>query len=365
MARVLHELSRAYLPNTCAVGGIEMTILEASSSAIPRTMRAAVYEKFGGPEVVRVAEIATPTPAPTDLLVRVAASTVSVADHRMRARDLPPGLSLLALPVVGLFRPRRRVLGMDFSGTVVTAGTQVTKFQPGDEIVGMTGSAFGGHAEYLVVAETAAIGIKPRTLSHEDAVAMMFGGHTISECLRRCPINVGDEVLVNGASGAVGTSAVQIAKHFGARVTAITSAGNFGLVRSLGADRVVDYAKEDFASSEHRYDIVFDCVGNAPFDRVDRVLKSGGALLQVVADLKAMLTAKANSRRSGKRVIPINFTPTSDHVSSVLNLHRDGAVAPVVDRSYWLPDVVEAHRYVDTGRKRGSVVLRIAPAVQG
>lgn len=248
---------------------------------------------------------------------------------------------------------------------VVAAGTQVTKFQPGDEIVGMTGSAFGGHAEYLVVPETGAIGIKPKALSHEDAVALVFGGHTVSECLRRCPINVGDEVLVNGASGAVGTAAMQVAKHFGARVTAVTSAANFGLVRSLGADRVVDYAMEDFASSEHRYDIVFDCVGNAPFDRVERVLESGGALFQVVADLKAMLTAKANSRRSGKRVIPINFTPTSDHISSVLTLHRDGAVAPVVDRFYWLPDVVEAHRYVDTGRKRGSVVLRIAPAVQG
>lgn len=342
-----------------------MTILEESSSVTPRTMRAAIYEKFGGPEVVRVAEIATPRPGPNELLVRVVASTVSVADHRMRARDLPPGLALLALPVVGLLRPRRRVLGMDFSGTVVAAGADVTRYEIGDEIVGMTGAAFGGHAEYLVIAETAAIGIKPRTLSHEYAVALMFGGHTISECVRRCPINIGDEVLVNGASGAVGTSAVQIAKHFGARVTAITSAGNFGLVRSLGADRVVDYATEDFASSERRYDIIFDCVGNAPFDRVERVLKSGGALLQVVADLKAMLTAKANSRRSGKRVIPISFTPDSDHISSVLDLHDDGAVVPVVDRSYWFVDVEEAHRYVDTGRKRGNVVLRIAAAVQG
>jgi NADPH:quinone reductase-like Zn-dependent oxidoreductase len=341
-----------------------MTILEASPSVTPRTMRAAIYEKFGGPEVVRVAEISTPQPGLNDVLVRVAATTVSVADHRMRSRDLPLGLALLALPVVGLFRPRRRVLGMDFSGTVVAAGAQVTKFKPGDEIVGMTGSAFGGHAEYLIVAETGAFAIKPRSLSHEDAVALMFGGHTISECLRRCPINIGDEVLVNGASGTVGTAAMQVAKHFGARITAVTSAGNFGLVRSLGADRVVDYAKEDFASSEHRYDIVFDCVGNAPFDRVERVLKSGGALLQVVADLNAILTAKANSRRSGKHVIPISFTPNSDHISSVLDLHRDGAVAPVVDRSYWLPDVVEAHRYVDTGRKRGSVVLRMAPAVQ-
>lgn len=338
-----------------------MRNLETSSSVTPRTMRAAIYEKFGDPEVVHVTEVATPRPGPNDLLVRVAASTVSVADHRMRARDLPPGLALLALPVVGLFRPRRRVLGMDFSGTVVAAGAHVTRYELGEEIVGMTGSAFGGHAEYVAISESAAIGPKPRALSHEDAVALMFGGHTITECVRRCPINIGDEVLVNGASGAVGTSAVQIAKHLGARVTAVTSAGNFGLVRSLGADRVIDYAKADFASSERRYDIVFDCVGNAPFDRVERVLKSGGVLLQVVANLKAMLSARINGGRSDKRAIPISFTPDSEHISSLLELYRDGAMVPVVDRSYWLADVAEAHRYVDTGRKRGSVVLRIGP----
>jgi len=325
-----------------------------------RTMRAAVFDRFGGPEVVRLAEIAVPQPGSHDIRIRVAASTVSAADHRMRARDLPRGIALLAMPVVGMFRPRRRVLGMDFSGTVEAVGSGVTRFQPGDEVVGLTGAAFGGHAEFIVLPETAAMVLKPRDLDHEAAVALVFGGHTISECVRRCAINPGDEVLVNGASGAVGSAAVQVARHFGARVTAVTSAGNADLLLSLGADRVIDYRSEDFAAGDDRYDVIFDCVGNAPFERVDRILKSGGALLQIVADLKGMMGAGGHSRRSGKRVIPITFTPTAEDVAFAVRLHRDGALRPVIDQTYRLDEIVAAHGYVDTGRKRGSVVLQVA-----
>lgn len=334
-------------------------------AANPSTMRAAVFERFGGPEVVRIAEIPIPQPGPHDIRIRVAASTVSAADHRMRARDLPKGLGLLALPVVGLFRPRRRVLGMDLAGIVDAVGAAVTRFKPGDEIVGMTGSAFGGHAEFVVLPETAAIAPKPATLSHEDAVALVFGGHTISECIRRCAIHPGDEVLVNGAAGAVGSAAVQIAKHFGARVTAVTSAANADLLLKLGADRVIDYRKEDFAAARETYHVIFDCVGNAPFRRVDRVLKQGGALLLVVADLRALLGAKVHSRRSGKRVIPITFTPAAEDVEFAVRLYLEGGLKPVVDRTYGLDEIVDGHRYVDTGRKRGSVILRVAGLGRG
>lgn len=324
------------------------------------TMRAAVFDRFGGPDVLRVTEIATPQPGPKDVLIRVAASTVSAADRRLRARDLPKGLGLLALPVVGLFRPRRRILGMDFAGTVVAVGAAVTRFRPGDEVIGLTGGAFGCHAEYVVVPETAAMAIKPEDLGHADAVALVFGGHTVSECIRQCPIRPGDEVLVNGAAGAVGSAAVQVARHFGARVTAVTSAGNADLVRSLGADRVIDYRADDFAAGDESYDVIFECVGNAPFERVDRVLKPGGALLQVVVDLKALLGAKGYSRRSGKKVVPINFTPTAADVEFALRLHREGGLQPVIDRTYPLAEIVAAHRHVDTGHKRGSVVVRMA-----
>lgn len=255
-------------------------------------------------------------------------------------------------------RQRRRVLGTDFSGTVEAVGANVTRFQPGDEVTGLTGAAFGGHAELVVLPETAAMTRKPADLSHEEAVSLVFGGHTVSECVRRCPIKPGDEVLVNGASGAVWSAAVQVAKHLGATVTAVTSAGNADLVRQLGADHVVDYRREDFATGGKQYDVIFECVGNAPFERVSSALKPGGALLLVVADLKGMLEAKRNSR-SGKRVIPISFTPTAEDVEYAFDQHRRGAARPVIDRIYGLGEIVAAHRHVDTGRKRGAVVLRV------
>ena len=342
-----------------AVGGLDMTSNETPFSTIPRTMRAAYYGRFGGPEVVHVSEVAVPHPGPDDVLVRVAASTVSAADHRMRARDLPAGIGLLALPVVGLFRPRRSILGMDFAGTVAAVGAAVTRFKPGDPVFGMTGSDFGGHAEFVVRPETSAIAAMPADLGADEAVALLFGGHTISECIRRCAIRPGDDVLVNGASGAVGSAAVQVARHLGARVTAVASAANADLLRGLGADRVIDYRTEDFAAGPEQYDVIFECVGNAPFARVDRILKPGGALLEVAADLRSIVEAKSNSRRSGKRVIPINFTPTAADVAFAARLYREGGLKPVVDLTYRLGEIVEAHRYVDTGRKRGSVVVQV------
>ena len=334
---------------------------ETSVFAPPPKMLAAVYDRFGGPDVVRLADMPVPRPGPNDILIRVVASTVSAADHRMRARDLPRGIGLLAMPVVGLFRPRRRVLGMDFAGTVAEVGNEVTRFAPGDDVVGMTGSAFGGHAEFLVLPQSAAIATRPAGLGHEEALALVFGGHTISECIRRREIRAGDDVLVNGASGAVGSAAVQVAKHFGARVTAVASADNAGLLARLGADHVIDYRTEDFSAGSETYDVVFDCVGNAPFERVDRVLRPGGALLQVAADFKAMVSAKGHIRRSGKLVAPITFTPAASDVAFVTRLYGEGGLKPVVDRTYRFDEIVEAHRYVDTGRKRGSVIVQILP----
>lgn len=322
-------------------------------------MRAAVNRRFGGPEVVAIEDVPRPVPKAGEVLIRVAASTVSVADHRLRAKDLPRGLGLLAAPVVGIFAPRRQILGMDFAGTIEAVGEGVTAFKPGDEVVGLTGDAFGGHAEYVALPATAAMVAKPHGMSFEDAVALVFGGHTVSECLRRCPIRPGDEVLVNGASGAVGAAAVQAAKAAGAVVTAACSAGNAQLVRSLGADHVIDYAREDFAAAAKQYDVIFECAGNAPFARVDKVLKPGGALLLVVSDLMGMLSAGWQSRRSGKRVIPISFKPRQEDVQFAFDLAAAGKMWPVIDRTCTLDEIVEAHRYVDTGRKRGAVVVRI------
>jgi NADPH:quinone reductase-like Zn-dependent oxidoreductase len=330
------------------------------------TMRAAVVERFGAPEVVRVADLPRPVAGAGEVLVRVHASSVSVADHRLRSRDIPPGLSLLVAPTIGVFRPRVRVLGMDAAGVVESVGAGVTRFAPGDEVIAMLGSRMGGHAEFAVVAEDGDIARKPAGLSFEEAAAIVFGGHTAMRYLSRVELGPGSEVLVNGASGAVGLAAVQLASRRGARVTAVTSARNAELVRANGADRVIDYTHEDFAAAGDdaadptRYDVIVECVGNAPFSRVRHLIRPGGALLQVIADLRGMLAGAWQTRRSGIRVTSTGDQVGPDGMRRLAELAEAGDIRPVIDRVYGLDEIVDAHRYVDTGRKRGSVVLRVA-----
>lgn len=322
-------------------------------------MKAAVYRRFGGPEVVRVEEVPKPVPRPDEVLIRVRASTVSVADHRMRARDLPKGLWFFAPLVIGVFAPRKRILGMDLAGVVEAVGAAVTRFKPGDEVIAMAGAKFGGHAQYRCMPETGAVALKPRNMNFEEAVTLVFGGMTAQAFLARVALKPGDEVLVNGASGSVGSAAVQLARHLGARVTAVTSGGNAELVRSLGADEVVDYRTEDFTAKGKTFHAIVDCVGNAPFSRVEGSIKPGGALLLVIADLKAMLGARGQSRRSGKLVSAGDWTATAENLAALVKLAEAGAFRAVIDQTYDLSDIVAAHRHVDTGRKRGNVVLRI------
>ncbi|GAA1805147.1 NAD(P)-dependent alcohol dehydrogenase [Agromyces neolithicus] len=323
-------------------------------------MRAAVAYRFGGPEAVRIEQRPTTKPRADELLVRVHASTVSIADYRMRSRDLPDGLGFLVPISLGVFRPRKPILGMDVAGVVVAVGHEVTGFAPGDEVIAMPGSMFGGHAEYARVPQSKAIARKPRSLDMQQSVALVFGGHTALSFLDRAGVGPGDEVLVNGASGAVGTAAVQLAMQRGARVTAVCGPRNVELVRSLGADHVIDYTTDDFTKNGETYDAVFDCVGNAPFDRVADSIKPGGALLLVVTSLRGMLRASRDSRRSGKLVTFSGAPVTHERFAELSRLADAGALRPVIDRTYELDDVVEAHRYVDTGHKTGSVVLRIA-----
>ncbi len=321
-------------------------------------MRAAVFDRFGGPEVVRVTDLPRPVPGPGELLVRVRATTVSAADHRVRARDVPRGLRLPSAAVVGWFRPRRRVLGMDVAGEVASIGDGVTGFAPGDAVVAMLGSRFGGHAEYAVVAATDAVVAAPPSLSAAEAVALVFGGITAEAYLRQAELAPGARVLVNGASGAVGTAAVQLAKAAGAHVTGVASAPNHALVRSLGADAVIDYATQDFASGRARYDVVVDCVGNAPVARVGGIVAPGGAVLLVAADLRGLLGA-ARASRLGIRAVTGPGDYRADDLAHVVALAERGELRPVIDRTFPLDGIVEAHRYVDGGRKRGSVVVTV------
>jgi NADPH:quinone reductase-like Zn-dependent oxidoreductase len=322
-------------------------------------MRAAVYRRFGGPDTVHVEEVPRPPVGPDDVLIRVHASTVSVADHRARSREVPRGLGLLAATGIGLFRPKHPVLGFDAAGVVDTVGANVIRFAPGDEVIALTGGDFGGHAEYARVPSGAAIAHKPRNMSFEDAVTLVFGGLTARGFLRQADLAPGANVLVNGASGAVGTAAVQLAAHAGAHVIGVCSAANRELVTSLGAERVIDHTTEDFTAGADRYDVIVDCVGNAPFERVRHLLKPGGALLLVITDLPGLLLAPLRSRRTGHVVTADVGKPTAEDLAVLVDLAETGAYRAVRDRTYDLADIAEAHRYVDTGRKRGNVVLRL------
>lgn len=326
------------------------------------TMTAAVYRRFGPPEVVRLEQRPVPVPQPGEVLVRVHASTVSVADHRARTRDVPRGLDLIAAAGIGLFRPKHHVLGMDAAGVVEAVGAGVTGFTAGDRVIAMMGAGFGGHAEYVCVPADGAITRAPADLTHEEAVTLVFGGITAQGFLSQVSIGPGTTVLVNGASGAVGTAVIQLARRLGAQVTAVTSGPNAELVTSLGADRVIDYTRQDFTANGARYDVIVDGVGNAAFEKVEASINPGGALLLVICDLRGMLRSRGQSRRSGKLVTWDVGRPGAAELAQLVGLAESGRYRPVVDRAYDLADVVEAHRYVDTGRKRGNVVLRIAHA---
>ena len=323
-------------------------------------MRAAVYRRFGGPDNVRVHELPRPSIGRDDVLIRVHASTVSAADHRARSREVPRGLWLLAAVGVGAFRPKRRVLGMDVAGVVEAVGAGVTGFRPGDEVLAMLGAAFGGHAEYARVRQDGLIALKPRSMTFEDAVTLVFGGLTACGFLGQGHVVPGATVLVNGASGAVGTAAVQLAAHAGAHVTGVCSGGNRDLVTELGADRVIDHTVDDFTAEAATYDVIVDCVGNASFERAAHLLNPGGALLLVIADLPAVLRAPLRSRRTGHVITASPGKRTAEDLAALVDLAENGSFRAVRDRTYDLADIAEAHRYVDTGRKRGNVVVRIA-----
>ncbi len=322
-------------------------------------MKAAVYRKFGGPEVVKIEELPKPSPKSGELLIKVRAVTLSIADHRVRCLDLPKGFWFFAPLALGVFAPRKKILGMDIAGSIEAVGKAVTKFKPGDEIIALTGVKFGGHAEYVCVPENGPVSLKPKNMSFEDAVTLVFGGHTALAFFNRSPLKAGDEVLVNGASGAVGTAVIQIAKHYGAIVTGVCSGGNAKLATSLGADHVIDYKKQDFAKNGKTYDVIVECVGNAPFERVQGSIKPGGALLLVISDLKGILWAWRNSRKSGKLISASEAKPSAKDLAFLVKLAQAGEFQAVIDRTYELDDIVEAHRYVDTGRKKGNVVIRI------
>jgi len=322
-------------------------------------MKAIVYRRFGPPEVLELAELPKPVPKGREILVRVRATTVTAADWRCRSRVVPKGFGLLAGAFLGFSRPRHPVLGSELAGEIEAVGEAVSTFKVGDPVFAYAGTTFGCYAEYRCVPEDGAVAPKPPNLSFDEAAVLPFGGTTALGFLRRAGLQAGERVLVNGASGACGTAAVQLAKHLGAEVTGVCSGANVELVRSLGADRVIDYTKEDFSHGGDRYDVVVDTAGTAPFSRSQGALADRGRLVQILGALPDMLRAPWVSLTSGKKIIAGSPGWRPEDLRLLAELARAGLYRPVIDRRYRLEQMVEAHRYVDLGHKKGNVVVTL------
>ncbi|MCB9595266.1 MAG: NAD(P)-dependent alcohol dehydrogenase [Sandaracinaceae bacterium] len=300
-------------------------------------MKAAVYERYGPPEVVRIEEVPKPTPADDEILVRVHAASVAAGDWRMRKAD-----PVLARLFNGLFRPKKvQILGFELAGVVEATGRDATRFSPGDEVFAFTGFGFGAHAEYRCLKEGGKptkhglVARKPTSTSFVEAATIPVGGTTAQAFLRRSGLRAGERLLVYGASGSVGTFAVQLGKHLGAHVTGVCSTGNVGLVESLGADEVIDYTRDDLAARARAFDVVFDAVGKLKAGAQKALLKKGGRRVSV----------------SGSASLE------EGDLDALRGLVEAGALRSVVDRTFPLEEIVEAHRYVEAGHKKGNVAV--------
>ncbi len=324
-------------------------------------MKAVVCTGYGPPEVLQLQEVEKPVPADNEILVKVRATTVTAGDVRIRGFSVPILFWLPFRMQVGLLRPKDPILGVEFAGDVEALGKDVTRFKEGDRVFGTPPwMRFGTYAEYLCVPEDDMVASKPANLTYEEAAAVPFMGLGALYFLREGNIQSGDRVLIYGASGSLGTNAVQLAKHFGAEVTGVCSTKNLEMVKSLGADRVIDYTKEDFAASGEIYDVVFEAVGKSSFSACIQSLKEGGVLLTANPGLSDMVRAKWTSMRSSKKVIGGTAHTSPQDLMFLKELVEAGKLRPVIDRRYPLEQIVEAHRYVDTGHKKGNVVITVA-----
>ena len=306
-------------------------------------MKAIVYTEYGPAEVMRLQEVEKPAPMDNEVLVKIHATTVTIGDTIMRSLNLPVHgwQKVMGRLILGWNKPRRSILGMELAGEIEATGRKVTRFKPGDPIFASTFAVnFGGHAEYKCLPEDGVVAKKPANLTYEEAAAVPGGGMTALQCLKKGNIRSGQKVLIYGASGAVGTYAVQLARrHFGADVTGVCSSTNLELVKSLGADQVIDYTQEDFTQSGETYDVIFDAVGKLAPAGGKKALKPGGVYINVLAD-----------------------SDGCDKVENLLflkELIETGKLNPVIDRVYSLEQIVEAHRYVEQGPKKGNVAITV------
>ncbi len=324
-------------------------------------MKAVVYDTYGPPDVLRLEDVERPVPKDDEVLVRIHAAAVTRADCATREANRRSGLgvTLLSRSISGLRRPRQRILGSELAGVVEAVGAAVGEFAVGDRVFGSTGFRFGAYAEFTCLPESARVAHTPAGATFEEAAAICDGGLNALWCLRLADVQQGRRVLVYGASGAIGTAGVQLARHFGADVTAVCNTKNIELVRSLGADRVIDYTREDFTTSGETYDVIFDAVGKHSFKRCEGSLKKGGSYL-ATDGLRNLILALWTPRFGDKKVL-FKLPPryTKKDVILLKELIEAGKYRAVIDRTYPLEKVVDATRYVETEQKTGNVILTV------
>lgn len=318
-------------------------------------MQAAVYTRYGAPEVLQVQSVQKPVPQANEVLIKVAATAVNSGDCRLRRAD-PFAVRFF----FGLFKPKQAILGNVLSGEVVAIGANVHNFKVGDLIFGSTQIRMGAYAEYLCLPANGALALKPTNLSHEEAAALPFGGTTAWHFLQQCNIQPGQKVLIYGASGAVGAAAVQIAEYLGAEVTSVCSGANANLVKMLGADRVIDYTQADWHKQLEQYDVFYEAVNKIPVSLCLSAVKPGGVLILGAAMLPEMLPGLWAKVFGRKKVLFGMAAETAESMAFLRELAEAGQLKAVIDRSFSLRQIAEAHAYVDSGHKRGNVVVRVA-----
>ena len=318
-------------------------------------MKAIVYTEYGPPDVLQLKEVAKPVPKDNEVLIKVYATTVTTADGMMRR-----GESLVSRIILGLRKPRRKfkIPGLELAGEIEETGQDVKRFRKGEQVYGFTGFGPGAYAEYKCMSEEGSLVIKPTNMTYEEAAAVVDGASTALFFLKdKADIQSGEKVLINGASGSIGTFAVQLAKYFGAEVTGVCSTANLELVKSLGADKVIDYTKEDFTKNGETYDIIFDTVGKSSFSRCKGSLKKNGRYVVTVMGLAPLVQTLWTRVTGSKKVIFAMSIEKTEALIFLKELIEAGKLKPVIDRHYPLEQIADAHRYVDTGRKKGNVVI--------
>jgi len=322
-------------------------------------MKAIVYKKYGPPDVLKLEEVEKPTPRDNEVLVKIYATTVSAADFRSRSFTVPRAFWLPARISLGFRKPKKAILGAELAGEIESVGRDVKLFKKGDQVFAATLISYGAYAEYKCLPEDAAISIKPSNLTYEEAAALPIGARTALHYLRKANLQPGQKVLVYGASGSVGTYAVQLARYFGAEVTGVCSTTNVELVKSLGADHVIDYTTEDFSNKGETYDVIFEAVDKSSFSACMRSLKKEGVYLNVVTPLPSIRMLWTKVTGSRKLMLGENVPESAEYLIFIKGLVEAGKIRPAIDRRYPLEQIVEAHRYVDKGHKKGNVVITV------